>query len=119
MNHVRQKTAKDFTRPKPFFNNPRMTGNTRIRTFNAIVRSQRIQQIFSRTIRSAIKILLYISSRQIRNKIGLNSMAETASTLGRYFENSVHLHTNASISSLVRFKHKPSDRNLRLCSLVR
>lgn len=120
---------------KPFFSNKRVSRGTKLRTFNAIIRSiasygipiwgstepcrlNRLQGTYMKILRTALNIPWFIRNEQILSETGVPSIQQLAAQHAVNLRASVIDHPNPSISSLTTFAPKNFDIFWRPCHLV-
>ena len=132
---VRNKANGAYQQLKPFFNNRSVSSKTKIRAFNAIIRSvctyaipiwgatsennlKRLEGTYMRIMRGSLKYPWYIRNKQILAETGLPSLKTAAVTYAKNLRTAITNHPNPTIQSLSTHAPKPTDKYLRPCSLL-
>src|SRR6201985_385804 len=132
---TRHKALAAFRALQSFFNCKRISKNTKLRTFNAIIRSicsygipiwgstkakrlDRLQGTYMRMLRGALNIPWYIRNRQILLDTGVPSIHELAAQHATNLRSSVTNHPNPGIAALTQYVPRAFDRYHRPCNLV-
>ena len=133
INNVSNKSMGAFISLAPFFRNTSVTRQTKLRAFNAIIRSistyaisiwgsappnriKRVQGRFMRLLRSALGIPWYIRHAQILKELPVQSPLQSVPIAAGRLHQSLISHTNPSISSLAEYSPKSYDWVNRPCS---
>lgn len=132
---TRNKIIGAYTQLKPFFSNNAVSRSTKLRAFNAIIRSicsyaipiwgsarpnriAKLQGTYMRLLRAALDIPWFIRNNQILQETKLPSIPDAATKFATNLRVSVSSHANPSINILSQYKHKPTDRFRRPCLLI-